>query len=127
MGIKFVNKGGKDFYVFWGEWLFKIINVELVDMLCLVVVNFVFEEYFKVVVGCKINGQLIQLVFEDWKSGKYKIISFYVKWVCGLMMCYVVFNCLIELEGLKDFDFDGYVYVLEVFDEWYWVFCCCLD
>lgn len=48
-------------------------------------INFVFDEYFKVVKLVKLVGLLIKLVFLDEKNGKYKIISFYVKKVCGLM------------------------------------------
>jgi hypothetical protein len=122
MGTKFANKGGKDLYAFWGERLLKAINDELAGMSRPVVVNLASEEYFKAAIGRKIAGTVIQPVFEDWKNGKYKIISFYAKRARGLMTRYAVVNRLTEPEGLKDFASDGYAYAPEVSDATTWVF-----
>jgi cytoplasmic iron level regulating protein YaaA (DUF328/UPF0246 family) len=122
MGTKFANKAGKDLYAFWGERLLDSINAELAEMSRPVAVNLASEEYFKAAVGRKIKGQLIQPVFEDWKNGKYKIISFYAKRARGLMTRYAVVNRLTEPEGLKDFDSDGYAFAPEASDEKSWVF-----
>lgn len=122
MGTKFANEGGKDLYTFWGERLLNTINDELAEMPHPVVINLASEEYFKAAVGKKLNGQLIQPVFEDWKSGKYKIISFYAKRARGLMTRYAVVNRLLEPEGLKGFDYDGYTFAPEVSDAKSWVF-----
>lgn len=122
MGTRFANKAGKDLYAFWGETLLAAINAELAELPRPVAVNLASEEYFKAAVGRKINGQLIQPVFEDWKNGKYKIISFYAKRARGLMTRYAVLNRLREPEGLKDFDVDGYAFAPEVSDEQRWVF-----
>ena len=122
MGTKFANKAGKDLYTFWGERLLKAINKELAEMPRPVAVNLASEEYFKAAVGRKINGVVIQPVFEDWKNGKYKIISFYAKRARGLMTRYAVLNRLTEPEGLKDFDYDGYAFESSASDEKSWVF-----
>jgi len=122
MGTKFANKGGKDLYAFWGERLLDAINAELEAMPRPVAVNLASEEYFKAAVGRKFNGQLIQPVFEDWKSGKYKIISFYAKRARGLMTRYAVLNRLDQPEGLKEFDYDGYAFAAEASDDKTWVF-----
>ena len=122
MGTRFANKAGKNLYEFWGERLLKAINAELTDMPRPVAINLASEEYFKAAVGSKIKGQLIQPVFEDWKNGQYKIISFYAKRARGLMTRYVVENRLNEPEGLKEFDTDGYAFEPSVSDENTWVF-----
>ena len=122
MGTKFANKAGKDLYTFWGEHLLDAINAELAEMARPVAVNLASEEYFKAAVGRKINGVVIQPVFEDWKNGKYKIISFYAKRARGLMTRYAVLNRLTEPEGLKEFDYDGYAFEPSVSDEKSWVF-----
>ena len=122
MGTKFANKAGKDLYAFWGERLLDAINAELAKMPRPVAVNLASEEYFKAAVGRKINGLLIQPVFEDWKNGKYKIISFYAKRARGLMTRYAVLNRLDEPEGLKEFDYDGYAFAAETSDDKTWVF-----
>ncbi len=122
MGTKFANQGGKDLYAFWGEQLVDAINAELAEMQRPVAVNLASEEYFKAAVGRKIKGQLIQPVFEDWKAGKYKIISFYAKRARGLMTRFATVNRLTEPESLKDFDYDGYAFEPNVSDEKSWVF-----
>lgn len=122
MGTKFANKAGKDLYTFWGERLLDAINAELATMVRPVAVNLASEEYFKAAVGRKIKGELIQPVFEDWKNGRYKIISFYAKRARGLMTRYAVVNRLTEPEGLKEFDADGYAFEPSVSDEKSWIF-----
>jgi len=122
MGTRFVNAAGKDLYAFWGETLLDAINGELVGMPRPVAVNLASEEYFKAAVGRKIKGQVIQPVFEDWKSGRYRIISFYAKRARGLMTRYAVVNRLDEPEGLQGFDYDGYAFAPEASDGRTWVF-----
>ena len=122
MGTKFANQAGKDLYAFWGERLLEAINAELAAMPRPVAVNLASEEYFKAAVGRKINGRVIQPVFEDWKDGAYKIISFYAKRARGLMTRYALVNRLDAPEGLQDFAGDGYAFAPEVSDEQRWVF-----
>ncbi len=122
MGTKFKNEAGKDLYSFWGETLLNAINAELAAMSRPVAVNLASEEYFKAAIGRKFKGQLIQPVFEDWKGGKFKIISFYAKRARGLMTRYAVLNRLTQPEELKNFDSDGYAFAPEVSDEQKWVF-----
>ena len=122
MGTRFAGPWGKDLYAFWGERLLAAINAELAGMPRPVVVNLASEEYFKAAVGRKIAGTVIQPVFEDWKNGKYKIISFFAKRARGLMTRYAVVNRLTEPEGLKDFDSDGYAFAPEASDATTWVF-----
>lgn len=122
MGTKFANKAGKDLYAFWGETLLDTINAELDAMPHPVAINLASEEYFKAAVGRKFKGRLIQPVFEDWKNGKYKIISFYAKRARGLMTRFAVLNRLTDPEALKGFDSDGYTFAAEASDEATWVF-----
>ena len=122
MGTRFANKAGKDLYEFWGERLLKAINAELGEMPQPVAVNLASEEYFKAAVGRKIKGELIQPVFEDWKNGQYKIVSFYAKRARGLMTRHAVLNRLNDPEGLKEFCADGYAFAPEASDERRWVF-----
>ena len=122
IGTKFANKLGKDLYAFWGERLLKTINAELAEMSRPVAVNLASEEYFKAAIGRKIKGQLIQPVFEDWKNGQYKIISFFAKRARGMMSRFAIVNRLSEPEGLKSFGDDGYAFAPEASDDQRWVF-----
>lgn len=122
MGTKLPNLVGKDLYAFWGETLLNALNAELADMKRPVVVNLASEEYYKATVGKKLKAEVIQPVFEDWKAGKYKIISFYAKRARGLMTRYAALNRLVEPEHLKDFDLDGYAFADDISDDKTWVF-----
>ena len=122
MGTKFKNRAGKDLYAFWGETLLEAINAELDAMPQPAAVNLASEEYFKAAIGRKFKGRLIQPVFEDWKNGRYKIISFFAKRARGLMTRYAVLNRLTDPEGLKAFASDGYAFAPEASDATSWVF-----
>lgn len=110
MGTKFKNEAGKDLYAFWGESLLAAINDELAAMARPVAVNLASEEYFKAAVGRKIQGQLIQPVFEDWKGGRYKIISFFAKRARGAMARWAVQHRVRSVKALQGFDVDGYAF-----------------
>jgi cytoplasmic iron level regulating protein YaaA (DUF328/UPF0246 family) len=51
-------------------------------------VNLASEEYFKSVKPKLLEVPVITPVFEDWKNGKYKIISFFAKRARGMMARY---------------------------------------
>ncbi len=122
MGTRLVNPRGKDLYAFWGERLLEAVNGELLELPRPVLVNLASEEYFKALIGRKLKAKVVQPVFEDWKGGRYKIISFYAKRARGLMARFAIVNRLTEPERLKDFDSDGYAFAAEVSDEERWVF-----
>jgi len=122
MGTKFRNEAGKDLYAFWGQTLVEAINAELAEMPHPCVINLASEEYFKAAVGKKIAAPVIQPVFEDWKGGKYKIISFYAKRARGLMTRHAILNRLDDPEALKAFASEGYAFAAEASDERTWVF-----
>ena len=53
---------------------------------------------------------IITPTFKDCKNGQYKIISFFAKKARGLMARYILENRVEDVEGLKNFDADGYVF-----------------
>lgn len=122
MGTRLANPAGKDLYAFWGGALCAALNAELAASPRPVVVNLASEEYFKAAQGKKLAGAVIQPVFEDWKGGQYKVISFYAKRARGLMTRYAIENRLTDPEGLRDFAVDGYAFAETASDDATWVF-----
>jgi hypothetical protein len=122
MGTRFANREGKDLYAFWGTTLADALNELLEREASPVLVNLASEEYFKAVGARRIRFPVVQPVFEDWKDGRYKIISFYAKRARGLMARYAITNRLEAPEALKDFDLDGYAFVPAASQESTWVF-----
>jgi cytoplasmic iron level regulating protein YaaA (DUF328/UPF0246 family) len=122
MGTKLANKRGKDLYAFWGERITELLNADLHAGKSDVLVNLASEEYFKSVRPALLNVQVVQPVFEDWKNGRYKIISFFAKRARGLMARYAAEHRLKDVEALKQFDSDDYAFVPEASSETSWVF-----
>lgn len=112
MGTRFANQRGKDLYAFWGERITHALNAQLKKNAAAsrVLVNCASGEYFKSVKPKLLDAPVVTPVFEDWKSGRYKIISFHAKRARGLMARYLVENRLDAPEQLKDFTTDGYAF-----------------
>jgi cytoplasmic iron level regulating protein YaaA (DUF328/UPF0246 family) len=109
MGTKFPNARGKDLYAFWGERITAALATQLRKQRgARVLVNCASEEYFRSVKPKLLAAPVISPVFEDWKGGRYKIISFHAKRARGLMARYAVRHRIDEPEALKGFDSEGY-------------------
>ncbi|RCS59319.1 peroxide stress protein YaaA [Parvibium lacunae] len=123
MGTKLANVRGKDLYAFWGDVLTQALNAE--NKKQTPIINLASEEYFKVMQpkqGIGLNALVITPVFEDWKNGQYKIISFYAKRARGLMVRYAALNGLTDPAQLKGFDLEGYAFAPDVSSDASWVF-----
>ncbi|WP_395068448.1 peroxide stress protein YaaA [Paraburkholderia silvatlantica] len=128
MGTRFENARGKDLYAFWGERITHAINAQIehnhakAAKGARVVVNCASNEYFKAVKPKKLAAPVITPVFEDWKGGRYKIISFHAKRARGLMARYAVENRVAEPEALKAFDVEGYAFDADASNDSTYVF-----
>lgn len=122
MGTKLTNKAGKDLYAFWGDTLAEFLKAELARHKEQVLVNLASEEYFKAVKLKALAARVVSPVFEDFKGGKYKIISFYAKRARGLMARYAAINGITNAEQLKEFDLEGYGFEEGASSDNKWVF-----
>lgn len=122
MGTRLANPRGKDLYAFWGETITAALNRQLAETGSTALVNLASEEYFKSVKPKLLDAPVINPVFEDWKNGKYKIISFFAKRARGMMARYAAVNGITDPQGLKKFDVDGYAFEPSLSGEHEWVF-----
>jgi len=123
MGTKFPNARGKDLYAFWGERITAALNEQFKRQRgARVLVNCASGEYFKSVRPKLLDVPVVSPVFEDWKGGRYKIISFHAKRARGLMARYAVQNRIDEPEALKGFDSEGYRFDAEASNDTTYVF-----
>jgi cytoplasmic iron level regulating protein YaaA (DUF328/UPF0246 family) len=122
MGTKLANPRGKDLYAFWGETVTAALNEDIAAAGATALVNLASEEYFKSVKPKLLAAPVIVPVFEDWKNGKYKIISFFAKRARGMMARYAAVNRITAPEALKAFDVDGYAFEAGASTERQWVF-----
>lgn len=122
MGTRLPNSAGRDLYAFWGEAVTAEVNRLLASQNTGVLINLASEEYFKVVQRKLLPYPVITPVFEDWKNGKYKIISFYAKRARGLMARYAALHRIARPERLQAFAEEGYAFAAERSDASTWVF-----
>lgn len=122
MGTKLDNRRGTNLYQFWGNGLTESLNEELKQDNNPVVVNLASNEYFKAIRPKNLSATIVTPVFKDWKSGQYKIISFYAKKARGLMARYIIENKMTEPEALKEFDYEGYRFAESMSEKNTWVF-----
>lgn len=122
MGTRLSTARGKDLYAFWGDTITNGLNRAAREQGAKVLVNLASEEYFKSVKPRQLDVPVIAPVFEDWKNGKYKIISFYAKRARGMLARYAAVHQIRDPQQLKQFDVDGYGFVPEASNDTSWVF-----
>ncbi len=122
MGTRLATKRGKDLYAFWGDEITQALNQASAAAKATALVNLASEEYFKSVRPALLDVPVVTPVFEDWKDGRYKIISFFAKRARGLMARYAIEHKLKDPEALKAFDSDGYAFDARASNERQWVF-----
>jgi cytoplasmic iron level regulating protein YaaA (DUF328/UPF0246 family) len=122
MGTSLATKRGKDLYAFWGDQITEALNESLTVAKAQALVNLASEEYFKSVKPAKLDRPVITPVFEEWKGGGYKIVSFFAKRARGLMARYAIEHKLSKPEQLKDFDSEGYAFDAKASNEARWIF-----
>ncbi|MDB5796966.1 MAG: yaaA [Paucimonas sp.] len=122
MGTRLANGRGRDLYAFWGEDLSRNLAAILKSQKAKALVNLASEEYFKAVKPALLGVPVITPVFEDWKDGRYKIISFHAKRARGLMARYAALKGISDPAKLQAFDSEGYAFDPEASRERAWVF-----
>ena len=106
MGTKISIGESENLYDFWKTKITASLNKELKkDELF---VNLASKEYFSAIDNKQLKVPVITLEFKDLKNGKLKIISFFAKRARGLMVRYIIDHNIETIEGLKNFDSDGY-------------------
>lgn len=108
MGTTLPTPKGKNLYQFWGSQIAQYLNERLDGEKTPVVVNLASQEYFKAVDRKALQARVIECVFEDYKNGQYKVISFNAKRARGLMARYAVSKRLTTPKQLEKFNLEGY-------------------
>src|SRR5574343_644557 len=85
MGTRLTNPRGKDLYAWWGDTLAEYLDRELAEQGDDVIINLASQEYFKSVNRKALKARVVECVFEDWKGGAWKVISFHANRARGLM------------------------------------------
>ena len=110
MGIDLHNPRGKNLYAFWGDTLAEHLNERLQGEASPLILNLASQEYFKAVDRKALQARVVECVFEDWKGGAYKVISFFAKRARGLMARHAIRKRAASTRALLSFDAEGYAF-----------------
>ncbi len=109
MGTRLPTAQGKDLYAYWGDTLAEHLNARAEQAnTSPVIVNLASQEYFRAADRQVLCPPVVECVFEDWKGGRYKVISFFAKRARGLMARHAITKRITTRAGLKRFDAEGY-------------------
>lgn len=114
MGTRLPNDAGADLYAFWAPQLAQHLNRQLRGDRTPVVVNLASQEYSRAVDRSTLKARVVDCVFEEWKSGQYKIVSFFAKRARGLMARYAITSRASLPQQLEAFNAEGYAFDPEV-------------
>lgn len=121
MGTKLeLSKSQKNLYQFWGNKITDHLNSVLSENDTLV--NLASTEYSKAVKFKNINAKIITPVFKDWKGEQLKVIMMYAKHARGVMAKEIIQGNYTNLENLKGYNVDGYMFSEEHSTDQEWVF-----
>ena len=110
MGTTLVTDKGCNLYQFWGSQISAYLNERAALDTSPVIVNLASQEYFKAVDAKTLKARVVNCVFEDFKNGHYKIISFHAKRARGLMVRYAIDNKVATVKKLQAFNAEGYAF-----------------
>ena len=114
MGTSLKHGKSANLYQFWGSQIADYLNRQLAAHKDPVIVNLASQEYFKAVDRKVLQARVVECVFQDFKNGQYKIISFFAKRARGLMARFAIEHKAKTVEQLKAFNLEGYAFAAEV-------------
>ena len=110
MGTRLATPRGHNLYQFWGAQIAHYLNQRCKADVSPVVVNLASQEYFKSVDRKVLKARVIECVFEEYRGGQYKVISFMAKRARGLMARFATQHRLVTPRQLEGFTAEGYAF-----------------
>ncbi|WP_119327671.1 peroxide stress protein YaaA [Cysteiniphilum halobium] len=109
MGTKFYIDGVL-LYDFWRETLTQKLNDIIKAHNHQAIVNLASNEYSKAIDKKMIKTTWLEVDFKEFHKGKYQTIALFAKRARGKMVRYIIDHNINNVEALKGFDYDGYVF-----------------
>ena len=110
MGTRLAVADARELYGYWGDTLAEHLNKRLRADESPVIVNLASQEYFRAADRKALKARVVECVFEDWKNGEYKVISFFAKRARGAMARHAIRQRLATPRQLEGFSEDGYAF-----------------
>jgi len=115
MGTALATARGRSLYDYWDATVADHLNALQARERSPVVVNLASQEYFKVTQARRgrakaLRARVVECVFEDWKAGEWKVISFFAKRARGMMARHAIEQRATAPEQLQSFAASGYAF-----------------
>jgi cytoplasmic iron level regulating protein YaaA (DUF328/UPF0246 family) len=110
MGTQLKVGTAGNLYQYWGSRISEHLNEVLAADKTPVVINLASQEYFRAVDRRALKARVIDCVFEEWRPGGWKIISFSAKKARGLMARYAIMKRVETPRKLENFNLEGYAF-----------------
>ena len=110
MGTKLETKRGGSLYDYWGSSIAEVLKDDLSGHKDQAVMNLASNEYFKSVDLNVLDIPVIEAKFLNVKDGKSRNLMYYAKFGRGLMARWIMQERVDRVDGLKDFNLDGYTF-----------------
>ena len=111
----------KNLYEYWREKITNQLNLELIENEP--VLNLASNEYFKAVDTKVIKSDVYSVNFKQLKDGKYKTIAIFSKKARGMMARYIIENNISDINSLKSFNYDRYIFNENLSSDKELIFC----
>ena len=108
MGTKISFDNNNNLYEYWRQKITNQLKSELSENET--VLNLASNEYFKAIDTKVIKSNVYSANFKQLKDGNYKTIAIFSKKARGLMTRYIIDNNITDINSIKSFNYDGYVY-----------------
>ena len=116
MGTTLKVGRANNLYQYWGTRISEHLNEHLQSDAEPIVVNLASQEYFKAVDLKALKATVVECVFEDFKNGEYKVISFFAKRARGTMARFALQRRVTTVRQLQSFADDGYTFAANASD-----------
>ena len=110
MGTSLKVDDAPNLYRYWGSRIAEHLNEALAADKTPVVVNLASQEYAKAVDRKALKARMIDCVFEEWRPGGFKVVSFPAKKARGLMARYAILKRVETPRKLEQFNLEGYAF-----------------
>jgi cytoplasmic iron level regulating protein YaaA (DUF328/UPF0246 family) len=112
MGTSLKIRRANNLYQFWRKKITPSLKAEMEEGETLI--NLASNEYFKAIDTKELKRPVTSIEFKDrGPKGEFKVLSFYAKKARGLMARYINENNISDLNGVMNFEEDGYFYDAE--------------
>jgi uncharacterized protein len=110
MGTALAHPQGRNLYDYWGDTVAAYLNERQADERRPVIVNLASQEYAKVALRPALKARVIDVQFEDWKPGGWKVVSFFAKRARGAMARHAILTRARSPQALLSFSAEGYAH-----------------